>query len=782
MLTEVVNMKLTSCELIMLPKAQRDLHGPAYMAKGIKMRACSKSEEHAGYFAKQTLSHRILMDLLKLVSSPAGRKHSNCESGSRVKRHQPAMMLITLLLTSDPFTAFNLGNVVGTPYLMSVSTAVASSSKGKRRYQLLLNEIRPPGKSRRQSHFRSPRQMSGFQQENAAREPVHVAWLRIGDLRLRDNPALWHAAQGGAAVLPAFVWCPAEDRLHACPGQESEGHRDWSYEGTTLQAMLATALRNLDLSLYDKYRNRLCILGKASRGQGSAAALVDAAQTAGATVVHYNRREEPAERRREEELELLCKRAGIQVRRHSAFLFRDPEHCPIFAAVGNGLHVFKAFWDGWHKGGPIRSAYPAPKNCPGVRELQHTMPFGGHADPQWPFGDMIPKSRVTGRMLASDMNKLAEHWDISEEGAHKALAEFQALEGGLTHYKGSITRDAGPKAKESRLSPFFRLGLLSMVDVWGQIDRSSPQAKKWFRRCAWRDYAYWMLYHWPDLPEVPMRPAYQRLGCTTGPKDASLAAWQQGMTGYPLVDAAMRELRQTGYIQQNMRHTVGQFLVEVLGADWRDGEEWFHLALADSDLAINAMMWQHQGLTGVSQWLVGIDCHPVRHAKAADPQGDYVRQWVPELANLPCRFLHCPWEAPAATLAKAGVSLGSSYPNRVVEDVDAARACYLERAVRCRNDAPQWFFSDNGFDLLTNPNTSGLSAPGIRALTEKCFRSEDHAEFQYQGRGKRRSGTLEAKKKSQGRGKGKRRTRSSSSPRTSDTAAASTRQEEHWII
>merc|ERR1719240_93485 len=148
-----------------------------------------------------------------------------------------------------------------------------------------------------------------------------------------------------------------------------------------------------------------------------------------------------------------------------------------------------------------------------------------------------------------------------------------------------------------------------------------------------------------------MRPSYLRFEWHA-PGEA-LEAWRRGRTGYPLVDAAMRELLSTGYIQQNVRHTVGQFLVEVLHIDWREGEHWFHVALADSDLAINAMMWQHQGLVGVSQWLTGIDCHPVRHAKKADPSGSYVRTWVPELARLPLEALFAPWQARPEVLQKA---------------------------------------------------------------------------------------------------------------------------------
>ncbi|OLQ03809.1 Cryptochrome DASH, chloroplastic/mitochondrial [Symbiodinium microadriaticum] len=177
------------------------------------------------------------------------------------------------------------------------------------------------------------------------------------------------------------------------------------------------------------------------------------------------------------------------------------------------------------------------------------------------------------------------------------------------------------------------------LQVWWRVDHSTEQAKKWLR----------MLRYWPDLPEVSMRLAFRDM---TWLRDAADDAVE-----------GMRELRSTGYLQQqpdwNLRHTVGQFLVETLGVDWRMGEEWFHITLVDSDLAINSMMWQHQGLTGVSQWLIGIDCswacegspssHPKRHAKAADPKGEYVRYWVPELSKLPLQ-LPLTWSGVEATI------------------------------------------------------------------------------------------------------------------------------------
>ncbi|CAE7284211.1 CRYD [Symbiodinium sp. CCMP2592] len=300
-----------------------------------------------------------------------------------------------------------------------------------------------------------------------------------------------------------------------------------------------------------------------SEESSSADLVVRMAQDIGATEIHLNRREEPGERRREAELQRLAGKLGIAVKLHSAFLFRDPERCRIFQAIQRGMHIFKAFWAGWHQGGEVRPSLPAPSRLQPLPGQRNDLPFAGDADADWPFAGPMPTSRVTGRPLREHSESLRKIWDISEE--------FQKLEGGLARYRGSITRDAGPKAKESKLS----LPGIYLVGVWWRVDHSTEQAKKWLR----------MLRYWPDLPEVSMRLAFRDM---TWLRDAADDTVEVG--------------------PGNLRHTVGQFLVETLGVDWRVGEEWFHITLVDSDLAINSMMWQHQGLTGVSQWLIGIDC------------------------------------------------------------------------------------------------------------------------------------------------------------------------------
>lgn len=304
---------------------------------------------------------------------------------------------------------------------------------------------------------------------------------------------------------------------------------DWCLEATTLQALLLQALQSLDSDLYKWYRNRLWVVNDMSGDQGAIAALLDISKKVGVVEIHFNRRHEPIERWREDALEKLCCKAGIATQSHSGYLFREPACCPIFQAVGRGLYVSKAFWDGWHKGGEIRRVVPVPDKCPAPLLFSLDIPFAGSADAAWPFGDKKLVSRVSGKPLIEDSKKLAHVWQLTEDAAHREFQRFQE-EGGVSRYKGSFTRDVGPQAKESRLSPYFRLGLLSMVEVWWLSDRFSEQAKKWLRRCAWRDYAYWMLYYWPDLPDTPIRIAYNTMEWCIDKLNAKLDAWRRVQT------------------------------------------------------------------------------------------------------------------------------------------------------------------------------------------------------------------------------------------------------------
>jgi len=200
----------------------------------------------------------------------------------------------------------------------------------------------------------------------------------------------------------------------------------------------------------------------------------------------------------------------------------------------------------------------------------------------------------------------------------------------------------------------------------GSTRRESPT---FLRRLAWRDLAIWSLWRFPTLPDRPFRPWFEEQEWAA--EGESLNAWRAGRTGYPLVDAAMAQLWHAGWMPNYMRHVVAGFLVEYLSLDWRHGERWFDYTLVDADTAINAYMWQNGGHSGMDQW--NFVMHPVYAAKSCDPDGDYVRRWLPQLARLPTEYIHCPWEAPYALRAAARVVLGDNYPHRGLTDLDAAR-------------------------------------------------------------------------------------------------------------
>ena len=183
--------------------------------------------------------------------------------------------------------------------------------------------------------------------------------------------------------------------------------------------------------------------------------------------------------------------------------------------------------------------------------------------------------------------------------------------------------------------------------------------------------------------------------------EGHLRKWQRGKTGYPLVDAAMRQLWSTGWMPNYMRHVVAGFLIEYLNLYWMLGERWFHDTLVDADVAINAYMWQNGGHSGVDQW--NFVMHPVFAAKSCDPEGHYVRKWCPELRKLPCEFIHCPWEAPMTMLAASGVALGRTYPQRCIKDLEAARSKSLAAVVAVRRRFPEHILQ-SGHEKLILPD------------------------------------------------------------------------------
>jgi deoxyribodipyrimidine photo-lyase len=265
---------------------------------------------------------------------------------------------------------------------------------------------------------------------------------------------------------------------------------------------------------------------------------------------------------------------------------------------------------------------------------------------------------------------LSAAWSPGEPDARQQLTEFIAT--GLDGY--SEGRDRPDRPFVSRLSPHLHFGELSPNQAWYAVKAARREtdhnADRFLAELGWREFSYNLLYHEPTLIDRNLQRKFDRM--TWQPDDDLLAAWQKGLTGVPFVDAGMRQLWRTGYMHNRVRMVVGSFLVKNLQQDWQSGARWFWDTLVDADLANNSASWQWVAGTGADAAPYFRIFNPVTQGRKFDPEGQYVRSYVPELAGLPDKYLHCPWEAPEEVLLAAGVRLGDTYPLPVV-DLKASR-------------------------------------------------------------------------------------------------------------
>ena len=234
-------------------------------------------------------------------------------------------------------------------------------------------------------------------------------------------------------------------------------------------------------------------------------------------------------------------------------------------------------------------------------------------------------------------------------------------------------RDLPGVTGTSRLSPHLHFGEISPRQCWHAANTFaearggavSKGGQDFLRELVWREFSYHLLHHWPTLPERPFRADFERFPWRAD--DDALRAWEAGRTGYPIVDAGMRELWHTGWMHNRVRMVVASFLVKHLLIPWQAGEAWFWDTLVDADLANNAASWQWVAGCGADAAPYFRIFNPVLQGEKFDGNGAYVRTWVPEIASLPDRYLHKPWDAPQAVLDDAGVRLGETYPAPIVD-------------------------------------------------------------------------------------------------------------------
>ena len=455
---------------------------------------------------------------------------------------------------------------------------------------------------------------------------VSLYWFRQ-DLRLADNPALTAAAEAGA-VLPVYIL----DDGHAGDHKMGGASRWWLHN--SLQA------------LNDKLDGKLLVL------KGDPVRLLPAlAVASGAKKLYWNRCYEPWRIARDTAIKTELVRQGLNVESHNGSLLWEP--WDVTKADGTPYRVFTPFFRrGCLGASPPRTPLLAPDQLDLVSLAYE-------------------QDGIDGLHLLPDIGwdtTLGAHWQIGEAGAKQRLVTFIDQE--LSGYKEG--RNFPARSHVSRLSPHLHWGEISPNTVWyAAKDRIEAgliphgDGDHFLSELGWREFSYSLLYNFPDLPRQNLQRKFDHFPWKQD--KAALQCWQRGQTGYPIVDAAMRQLSQTGYMHNRLRMIVGSFLVKNLRLHWHHGEAWFWDCLVDADLANNSAGWQWIAGSGADAAPYFRIFNPITQASKFDPNGDFVRKYVPEIANLPDAYLFSPWEAPANTLSAAGVHLGGNYPRPIVD-------------------------------------------------------------------------------------------------------------------
>jgi deoxyribodipyrimidine photo-lyase len=384
--------------------------------------------------------------------------------------------------------------------------------------------------------------------------------------------------------------------------------------------------------------------------------LRELARETGARRVYWNRHFEPAARATEAALEQTLRSDEVEVWIGEAATLHPPG--TVLTQNGTPFQVFTPFW---------RRSQQLDVEPPGGGPLR---PWSGPAT--WPRSDSLADWHLrTGKERDSEF---ARHWEPGEAGAHRRLNDFLAMTVDAYEQGRNLPAIDGT----SRLSPHLRFGEVSARQVWAAVMAASrdsgvrPRSRGayvFLSELGWREFSHHLLWHYPQTPTEPLRGAYANFPWQTDP--AARRAWQEGRTGFPLVDAGMRELGQTGWMHNRVRMIAASFLVKHLLQPWTDGAAWFWETLVDADLANNTMGWQWSAGCGADAAPFFRVFNPTRQGERFDPGGIYVRRWVPELADVPNKWIHQPWTMPGG--AGCGGAEGRPYPAPVIDPAEGRK-------------------------------------------------------------------------------------------------------------
>ena len=466
----------------------------------------------------------------------------------------------------------------------------------------------------------------------------NLVWFRH-DLRVHDNPALSEACTNGASVFAIYILDDETPGVRA-PGAAS---RWWLHHSLR---QLVGDLAGLGIQLILK------------RGD-AASVLAHTAEAVAAAKVYWNRRYDPGGIACDTAIKASLREAGVEAESSAANLLCEP--FDVRTGQGSPYRVFTPFWKALRSLVSDAPPLPAPE----------------------PVADPLPSNHAYS--VLDDWTLLPTHpnwaggfdevWTPGEAAARIKLRQFlnTALEG------YGAGRDIPALAATSLLSPHLCFGEISPRSIWhavrhhlGGNGQRREDGEKFLSELGWREFSHHLMFHYPAMVSDNYNDRFDRFDWRDD--EAALHLWQRGMTGYPIVDAGMRELWSTGYMHNRVRMITASFLTKHLRIHWAQGEAWFWDTLVDADIANNVANWQWVAGTGADAAPYFRIFNPMLQGEKFDPRGEYVRKWVPELGAIPDRYLHKPWQAPGDVLASAGVSLGTTYPCPIVDHRSAREA------------------------------------------------------------------------------------------------------------
>lgn len=459
-----------------------------------------------------------------------------------------------------------------------------------------------------------------------------LLWFRL-DLRLADNPALDAAVAIGHPVIPVYIHDDADAE-------------EWSSGGAS-RWWLHNSLSALSSEIEARGNKLILKAGPAE------SVINELLSETGATHIYWNRRYEPWAIRRDQRIKTTLKTKGMEAHSFNAYLLQEP--WTVTTKKGEPYKVFTPFWKALRSGGDPGQPRPAPKRIPAPNVFVESDDLNS-----W---ELLP--------LSPDWaGGLRNAWTPGETMAHSRLDDF--TETAVFDYRDKRNLPGLPGT--SRLSPHLHFGEIGPRQIWhavvtravAQTGNSMPHGvETYLSEIAWREFSYHLLFHFPELPLKPLRAEFSNFAWANDPD--ALSTWHCGATGYPIVDAGMRELWATGWMHNRVRMIVASFLIKDLLIDWQTGEKWFWDTLVDADLASNAASWQWVAGCGADAAPYFRIFNPTIQGTKFDPDGTYVRKWVPEISNLPDKLIHAPWKAKPIELADAGIELGKDYPAPIID-------------------------------------------------------------------------------------------------------------------